>query len=158
MDLKINISSSVAPTIGDLIMDKIRSLNAEISDIRAALNTKEQELNQLQGVVAQFSNQSITIIDDLPKEDRAENELGQTWVERITNVLSQLGRSASTAEIVDFMVSKVPTLDRGKTMNSVAATLSVHSKEGKTFEVSGKNSKNDNLFNIRNEKSSISAA
>jgi hypothetical protein len=111
----------------DFIKSKIESLIAELEDLKVIYNRVESGLNPTPFEYKVPQDAPLFVAEST--ESESKSTFG--WKYKIREALTELGRPATTSEIIRFIVGKYPEIDPKVAQKSVSSTMSTNSKDPK---------------------------
>lgn len=169
MSVNIQINNKSLKIFTVLLLERINKLKQQIEAQKAEIDSKQNDLEEAEGLLKQLSKFSSfieeeSIIDnnsdnlavyrhlysyDDTKPTVAEYNKSWTWEAKMKYILKESGRPMGTADVVKRIMEIEPYLtDRAALVGSVSATFSIKSKPGKSFIVVGKNERNETIYDL----------
>lgn len=147
MAVKVELNDAAANLFKSLVIKRIIELKDQIGILKAELTENEILLKEL----SQDYSSGVSIMNNPPpplfKVEDSDYKPTWTWEEKIKYILNGSELPLSTADIVKKIMDLEPNkYERASLVGSISATLSIKSKPGKTFAITGKNDRNENLF------------
>ena len=169
MSFNIQINNKSLKVFTALLLERINKLKQQIEAQKAEIDSKQNDLNEAEGLLKQLSQFSSFIEDDDSavsnsdisttyrhlyayddsKPTVAEYNKSWTWEAKMKYILKESGRPMGTADVVKRIMEIEPYLTyRAAIVGSVSATFSIKSKPGKSFIVVGKNERNETIYDL----------